>query len=80
MSDSGRCLKSRAVRMRSGPRNRDRCKAPTLDLVIEKANPKHQTKPEKNQAALVARGKRTGVTFEDAASLSCSSGKLARPV
>ncbi|HXB72482.1 MAG TPA: AsnC family protein [Candidatus Acidoferrales bacterium] len=30
-------------------------------------NPKHDTKPEKIQAALVALGKRIAVTFNDAA-------------
>ena len=36
-------------------------------VVRRMLNPKHDTKPEKIQAALVALGKRIVVTFEDAA-------------
>jgi antitoxin HicB len=36
-------------------------------VVRRMLNPKHDTKPEKNQAALIALGKRMVVTFEDAA-------------
>lgn len=36
-------------------------------VVRRMLNPKHQTKPEKIQAALIALGKRIVVTFEDAA-------------
>ncbi len=36
-------------------------------VVRRMLNPKHDTRPEKIQAALVALGKRIVVTFEDAA-------------
>jgi hypothetical protein len=36
-------------------------------VIRGKLNPKHDTKPEKIQTALLSRGKRIVVTFEDAA-------------